>query len=84
MDLLIDNWQTVVLGLIIGLVFFWCQDKLEKLDKLHTNRLIDNIVDDIKKDAVAVWHVPRQDEDKIREELERWRQDHTYVPIIRL
>ena len=84
MNLLIDNWQTVVLGLILGLVFFWCQDKLEKLDRRHTNRLVDDIMGDIKKEAVAVWHVPRQDEEHIREELARWLQDHNYVPIIRL
>ena len=84
MDLLIDNWQTVVLGLITGLVFVWCQDKLEKLDKQHTNHLVDNIVGDIKKEAVAVWHVPRQDEEQIEQEITRWRQDHNYVPIIRL
>ena len=78
-ELIIYHWPLVILGIILGFVCDWCQDKL---NKRHTKRLVDDIIGDIKKDAVAVW--PRQGEEQIEQEITRWHQDRKYVPIIKL
>ena len=80
-ELIVGHWPLVILAIILAFVCDWCQDRL---NERHAKRLVDDIMGDIKKEAIAVWHVPRPDEEQVEQEITRWHQDNTYVPIIRL